>query len=307
MTPATSPFDSPVPNPPPHPTDLPAPRLVRPRTALLRSLLVWGWGQVTTGDRRGWLLVPLQPLAIAALVLMSPPLVPGAGVTLVYVAGVALLVAWVGVAVHAYRRAVRRRVLVELPGPDGSAIALLVFAPFAIAASTALWVLGGVAADPATVVDRYVADWRAGRVTLAIARFDERPGTGVLVREIWDAQLTALHNELIRLVPRAGPEGGIDPDRPFDTVRWVDGGPTPGGGHLVRLEVARRETVRGLVLGLLPVSSQRLVPLEQLGSVELVRVPIDLPREAAGVIPAGPWAESWRIRSVEVMGVTLGE
>jgi hypothetical protein len=268
---------------------------------------VWGWGQLATGDRRGWLLVPLQPLAIAVVFVAGPPLVPGAGVTLVYLAGVALLLAWTAVAIHAYRRAVRRRVLVELPGSDGSALALLLFAPLAIAASTALWALGGVAADPATVVDRYVADWRVGRVGAAIARFEERPGTRALVREIWDAQLTALHNELIRLVPRAGPEGGIDPDRPFDTVRWVDGGPTPGGGHLVRLEVARRETVRGLVLGLLPVSSQRLVPLEQLGSVELVRVPIDLPPETAGVVPSGPWAETWRIRSVEVLGVTLGE
>ena len=270
-------------------------------------MLVWGWGQLATGDRRGWLLIPLQPLAIAAFLVGGPPLVQGAGVTLVYLGGVVLVLAWVGVAVHAYARAVRRRVLVELPGPDGSAIGLLLFAPPAILASTALWALGGVAADPATVVDRYVADWRAGRVADAIGRFDERPGTGPLVREIWDAQLTALHNELIRLVPRAGPEGGIDPDRPFDTVRWVDGGPTPDGGHLVRLEVARRETVRGLVLGLLPVSSQRLVPLEQLGSVELVRVPIDLPPETAGVIPAGPWAETWRIRSVEVQGVMLGE
>ena len=300
-------YETPVPNPPPLPSDLAAPRLVSARGALLRSLVVWGWGQIASRDRRGWLLVPLQPIGVLGLLALGPPLLSGTAVTLVFLAGVGVLVAWLAVAVHAYRRAARRRALVELPAHDGGAIVLLVVAPIAIAASTLLWGVGGRSADPATVVDHYVADWRLGRASDASARFTERPGTNAIVREIWEAQLTALHNELIRLVPRAGPAGGIDPDAPFETIRWVDAGATPSGGRRVAIEVARRETEHGLLLGLLPVSTQRLIPLEQLGTVELVRVGLDLDAPFGLTLPAGPWADAWRIQTVTVMDVTLGD
>lgn len=299
-------YDLPVPNPPPLPTDLPPPRLITARGALVRSLLAWGWGQLATGDRRGWLLLGAQPATLAGLALVGPPLADGAGASLVFLAGSAVLFAWAGIAIHAYRRAARRRVLVELRGPDGGAILLLVFAPLAIVASTLFWGLGAHRADPATVLDRYVADWRAGRVSEAIARFRESPGTTAIVREIWDAQLAALHNELLRLLPRAGPGGGIDPDAPLDTVRWVDAGPTADGGRLVALEVSRRESVRGLVLGLLPVSRQRLVPLARLGTVELAPLGIGDPIAPDGPLPDGPWGVAWRLVEVEIMGIPLG-
>jgi hypothetical protein len=269
-------------------------------------MLVWGWGQLATGDRRGWLLLALQPVAIGLLAWLGPALADGAGVALAFSSGVALLAAWAAVALHAYRRAARRRLLVDLPGPDGGAIWLLVLAPVAIAASSLFWGLAGREADPATVLDRYVADWRAGRAADAVARFVQPPGSTALVHELWDAQLTALRNELVRLVPRAGPGGGIDPDAPFETVRWVDAGPTPGGGRLVAAEVARRETVHGLLLGLLPVSSQRFVPLERLGTVELAPVAVGAPFAPDGPVPDGPWAVSWRIVEVEIVGVGLG-
>jgi hypothetical protein len=269
-------------------------------------MLIWGWGQLATGDRRGWLLLALQPVGIALLAWVGPALADGPGVSLAYAGGVALLAGWAAVAVHAYRRAARRRLLVELPGPDGGAIWLLVLAPIAIAASSLFWGLAGRAADPATVLDRYVADWRAGRAGEAIARFARSPGSTSLVHELWDAQLTALRNELVRLVPRAGPGGGIDPDAPFETVRWVDAGPTPTGGRLVALEVSRRETVHGLLLGLLPVSSQRFVPLERLGTIELAPVAAGAPFAPAGPLPDGPWAVSWRIVKVEILDVALG-
>jgi hypothetical protein len=269
-------------------------------------MVVWGWGQLATGDRRGWLLVGAQPAGIALLAWLGPLLAGGAGVAIAFAGGVALFAAWAAIALHAYRRAARRRLLVELPGPDGGAIWLLALAPIAIAASSLFWGLAGREADPATVLDRYVADWRAGRALEATARFVRSPGSATLVRELWEAQLTALRNELVRLVPRAGPGGGIDPDAPFETVRWVDAGPTPGGGRLVALEVSRRETVHGLLLGLLPVSSQRLVPLEQLGTVELAPVAAGAPFAPAGPIPDGPWAVSWRIVEVDIMGVTVG-
>jgi hypothetical protein len=267
---------------------------------------VWGWGHLAGGDRRGWLLVAIQPVAIGGLLVLGPSLAGGAGASVVFVGGAAVLATWAAIAIHAYRRAARRRALVELPGADGGAILLLVLAPVALLASSWFWSLAGRAADPSSVVDRYLADWRAGRVQDAIHRFQASPGTTAIVREIWDAQLTALHNELIRLVPRAGPGGGIDSDAPLDTVRWVDAGPTPGGGRLVAVEVSRREPVQGLVLGLLPVTSQRLVPLARLGTVELLPIRNDPPQLLGTSLPDGPWTVEWRLVEVEIMGIALG-
>jgi hypothetical protein len=70
--------------------------------------------------------------------------------------------------------------------------------------------------------------------------------------------------------------------------------------------VSRREDVRGLVLGLLPVSSQRLVPLARLGTAELAPVRIGAPVAPAGPLPDGPWGVAWRLVEVEIVGVRLG-
>ena len=37
-------------------------------SVLRRSLVVWGLGQLAIGDRRGWLLLLAQPLAIVGLI-----------------------------------------------------------------------------------------------------------------------------------------------------------------------------------------------------------------------------------------------
>lgn len=306
--PAASPEDAavavdtanPVPNAPPVPSDLPPPRLVTAGGALRRSLVVWGWGHIRAGDRRGWLLPPLQALAVAAIVLAAPAVSTGVGVAIVFVAGTALLLAWGGVAVHAYRRAAHRRARLDLPAGDGGAVLLLWLAPVAIVASSSFWAVAGSASEPGTVVAGYVADWRAGRSAAAAARFVDPPA-GDDVRATWQVQRTELRNALVRLEPKAGPDGGVNPDLPFDTVRWVDAGETGDGGRLVAVEVSRREAVRGLVLGLLPVSSQRLVPLQRLGIAELRRV-----HRPDGLLPAGPWSDEWRLVSVEIEGIVLG-
>jgi hypothetical protein len=291
---------SPVPNPPPVPSDLPPPRLVTPGGALRRSLLVWGWGQVASGDRRGWALPPLQVLAVAAVVGIAPSLVDGVGASLAFAAGAALLLAWGGVAVHAHRRAARRRARLDLPAVDRSAMPLLWLAPVAIVASTGFWAVAAGAAEPASVVAAYVADWEAGRAAAAGARFVDPPATDDL-RAVWLEQRSELRNALVRLEPKAGPGGGVNPDQPLDTIRWVDGGETAAGTRLIHAEVTQRETVRGLVLGLLPVTSQRLVPLQRLGLAELRRVPA-----GDGLLPPGPWSEEWRLVRVEIEGIVLG-
>jgi hypothetical protein len=277
------------------PGDLLPPRLVTPRGALRRSLLVWGWGQIVAGDRRGWLGPPAQLAALAALVAGAPTLVAGTDGELAFVAGAVVLAAWALIAVHAHRRAARRRAALDLPPGDVGAADLLWLAPLAIALSSGFWIVAGDAGDPGVLLDLYVDDWRDGRAADAADRFAVPPDPGALA-ETWDRQQAALRNELVAIAAAAGPDSGIDPDRPLDAVRWVDAGAAPSGGRLVILEVARLETIDGELFGFLPTTSQRLVTLARLGRIEL-RL-IDRPQSSRG--PA------WRIVGVEIGGLVVG-
>jgi hypothetical protein len=258
-------------------------------------LLIWGWGQVVAGDRRGWLGPPVQIAAIAALVAATPTLVAGTNGELAFVAGAALLGAWAVIAVHAHRRAARRRAALDLPPGDAGAADLLWLAPVVIALSSGFWIAAGDAGDPGVLLDLYVADWRAGRAADAAGRFGAPPEPAALA-EAWDRQGAALHNELVAIAAAAGPDSGIDPDHPLDELRWVDAGARESGSRLVALEVARVETVDGQLFGILPTSSQRLVTLARLGQIELRLV--DRPGSAGGV--------AWRIVRAEVGGILVG-
>jgi hypothetical protein len=258
--------------------------------------VLWGWGQLVAGDRRGWLGPPAQVAAIAGLALGGPAVAAGTDGELAFLGGVALLVAWALIAVHAHRRAARRRAALDLPPGDAGAADLLWLAPLAIALASGFWIAAGDAGSPAVVLDRYVADWRADRAADAAARFATPPDPAVLA-ETWDRQLASLRNELVAIAAAAGPDSGIDPDRPLDSVRWVDAGTTPSGDRLIALEIARRETVRGELFAFLPTTSQRLVTIARPGRIELRLV--DPPGSDGG--PA------WRIVGVEIGGVGLGD
>lgn len=256
---------------------------------------MWGWGHVATGARWGWLLVALQAAALVALWLVVPA-ARGTGVVVVFLAGVAVLAAWAGIAVHAHRRAARRRAALDLPtGPSGAAD-LLWLAPLAIALSTGLWIAGGRSADPGLVLDQYLDDWSAGRAEAAIGRFVAPPGSVTSVTDAWEAQRIGLRNDLVRVAAESGLGGEVNPDLPFESVRWSAGGTFDDDrGRVVVAEVVRRETVRSEVLGFLPTSSQRLVTVARLGEVRLRAVPS----------PSGIGVE-WRIERIEAGGVVLG-
>jgi hypothetical protein len=269
--------------------------LPSPRGALVASLIAWGWGQIASGDRRWWLAPPLQLAAIAGLVALLALRPADAAVEPTFLAGCALLGTWAGIAVHAHRRAARRRLALDLPaGPSGGA-ALLWLAVPAILLSTLPWILGGRAAEPGLVLEAYVADWQEGRAEAARDRFTTPPASAAHVQAAWQAQSAGLRNDLLALAAEHGPEAGIDPDRALDVVRWTDAGAIDAGrGRLVVIEVVRHETLRGRLFGFLPTSSQRLVALARLGEVRLRLVPI------------GGAGHAWRIERIEVGGVTLG-
>ena len=297
MTHDEAPEPNPVPNPPPLAGDFLASRVMAAPGALWRSLVIWGWGQVVTGDRRGWLGLPLQAAAIVALVL-ALPLAGGTAAPLVFLVTVALVAVWAAIGVHAWHRAARRRAALGGP-PGGGAGHLLWLTPLVVAVGAGFWLVAGRGADPALALDGYVTAWRVGDVNAGLAAFARPPATPRELDEAWDRQTAGLRNALVRVVA-AVPGAEADPDRPLERVRWVDLGPTPDGGRAFSLEVARQETERGSLFGLLPTTGRRLVSLERLGLAELVAVP-----DAAAATPLGT-PIVWRIRRVEITGETVG-
>jgi hypothetical protein len=265
--------------------------------ALSRSLLVWGWGQIATGDRRGWLGPPLQAVALVALALAAP-LAAGTAAPIVFLAAVGVVAVWAAVGVHAWHRAARRRAALGGP-PGGGAGHLLWLTPLVVVVGAGFWLLAGRGADPALALDGYLSAWRAGDVDAGTAAFARPPGTPTELGEAWERQTSGLRNALVRIIA-AVPEAEADPDRPLDRVRWVDLGATDGGGRAFGLDVARQETERGSLFGLLPTTGRRLVSLERVGRAELVPVP-----DPASASPLGT-PTVWRILRVEITGEVLG-
>ncbi len=263
--------------------------------ALRRSLIVWGWGQVAAGDRRGLLLPAAQGAVIAALVVLAPHAV-GVAAPAVYLAGALVLTAWALVAVHAWRRAARRRAALAA-GPGGGAAALLWLAPVAVVLSTGFWIAAGAGADPGLTLDGYLADWRAGRPEAAVDRL-ATPLAPIAVREAWGRQEAALRNAVVRILAEA-PTAEADPDRLLDGLRWTDLGPTVSGGRSFAVEIARQETIREKVFGLLPATARRLVTVERLGVAELRRQPV-----GSGIPLLGP-VLAWRLVELDIAGEPL--
>jgi len=263
-------------------------------------MALWGWGQLALGDRRGWALLVLEPLAVATLVLVGIPLAAGTGLEVVFVAGVLVGVAWLGQAVHAYRLAVRRRQPFGLTGADGGAIELLWLVPLAVVATTVYWTVLGPAAAPDAALAQYVTAWRAGRSADAAPLFATAIDPGA-VSAAWQRQGPRLRNDLVVAAAAAGPGSGIDPGQPFDSLRydWVE--PSAGAGAdtgLLEIRVVRTRSVRDTIFGLVPATHDELVPVLDIGSVTLRLV------TTAGPLPGVPVAH-WRIDRVSALDEEL--
>lgn len=290
------------------PGGLTAPRLVSPRGAIRRSVVVWGWGQIATGDRRGWLLVALEVLAAAGYALIAMPYARGTSSGLVFVAAAAFVAVWAAQALHAERRARHRLAPFAARDPGVAAVELLWLAPIVVAGATAFWSLAGPATSPDNLLAEYVDLWRAGRSSQAAALFAVPPDPAGLAAA-WQRQSARLTNESIRAAAQAGPKGGIEPADPWASVRWEAPGqavPSPtaevasaDGQFLAEADVVRRETVRDSFLGLVPTTSDRLVPVDRLGTVRLRTV------ELPGPLPGAPPVVAWRIDAVQLLGESL--
>lgn len=248
-----------------------------------RALLIWGWGHLTLGDRRGWLLVLLEPLAIAGLLLAAWSLIDGTSWLAVFVPLLALLVVWVGQAIHAHRRAI------ALGRAPGGELALAWILPLAMAVVSAFWLVGGRHGSPAATVEAYMDAWRAGQPSAATGLFADAGLDAAALGAFWSDQSSELAEQLTQGRATFGPESGLDPARPFGSLRVTQREPSAAGEVSFRVEIVRSERFETTLLGFITTAAQRTIVVQPL-------VQLTLREERTG----GSWlaSSSWRVVGV---------
>jgi hypothetical protein len=272
--------------------------------------VLWGWGDVATGDGRGWALLALEAVAFAGFWLLAMPYAHGTSSGAVFVLGALLVVAWAAQALHADRTALRRA-SAGLRQPS-AAVELLWLAPLVVAGATAFWALAGPATSPDALLADYVDAWRAGRAADAARLFVVPPEPDALAAA-WRRESARLTNEAIRASVSTDAGTGIDAADPWSAVRWdvpessaaassapaAAAPPSEPSRAVVDAVLVARQTVRDSFFGLVPTTSQRLVPVASLGTVHLRTV------QLPGSLPGGPPVVVWRIADVQFLGESL--
>jgi hypothetical protein len=258
---------------------------------LRRGLILWGAGHISIGDRRGWLLLISQPLAVAALLLIGVQLIDGTRWLVVFPPLAALLIVWLAQAIHAYRRAV------DLGATPTGELQAALFLPFAVTVLTLFWLMGGRHGSPAATLEGYVVAWMGGRPDAASALYETPPAWADLSQS-WSVQSAYLTNRVTLLATQFGDSSGLDPTQPFDNLRFGDPVAIGPGRQSVEIDIVRRQRVETMILGIVPTAGQETVTVERAGAITLAMV--DEP--PAAWLPFGRLASSaWRIE-----GVTIG-
>jgi hypothetical protein len=245
---------------------------------LRRSLLIWGWGHIALGDRRGWLLVLLQPLAIAGLAFVAWQLIDGTRWLAVFLPLVALLVFWIGQAVHAHQRAL------TLGAAPGGELQLAFFLPVVLAVVSAFWLAGGRHGSPASAAEAYMEAWESNRPDVAAGLICcGGPGQADLA-SLWEHQRTYLAAAVGRLLAIDGPASGLDPEHPFRSLRVSQFRP-----DAFTVELVISERYQTTLLGFIPTAGQRTVVVMPVLQITVSEEPVD------------GWLQSsvWRVARVD--------
>ena len=269
-------------------------RLPSGASVLRRALFVWGLGHLAIGDRRGWLLLIAQPLAIAGLIVFAAVLIEGTRWMLVFPALLLLLVAWLGQALGAYRMAIGRG------AASGGELQVVGFLPLAALAVTVFWLVGGSLGAPATTLLRYVTAWEDDQPQDAVGLFVE-PVSAAQIHAVWVVQTAYLEQQVTAAAVQYGPLSGIDPDQPFNSLRFTEEPSTAADLSTVAIELIRRQRVENMLLGFIPVATQETVVVEQLGTVYLRALPDQPPAWLAGV---NTGARIWLIDRIDMTTTT---
>jgi hypothetical protein len=208
------------------------------------------------------LLVLLQPLAIAGLLFVAWQLIDGTRWLAVFLPLIALLVFWVGQAVHAHRRAI------ALGAAPGGELQLALFLPVVLAVVSAFWLVGGRHGSPASAVEAYMEAWQASRPDVAVGLFGSGGPAQADLAASWDEQRAWLTSAIQSGRSRFGPTSGLDPARPFASLRVSQTGP-----NAFTIELVRSEAYQTTLLGFIPTAGQRTVVIAPLAVVTVVEQP----------------------------------
>ena len=236
-----------------------------PGRVLRLSLLGWGLGHLALGRRSaGATLLLLEAIGVVIVAATTLLYADGTWYLLPFLAGCAFIGVWALQAVLAYRLA-RSRGGATPPPPRGSAAAAMAWLTLPLLAwGTCFWLVGGAAASPASVLDRYVSEWPEIESLAADGRLAASPpalaaasasaldrlaalcAAGHLAADCADTSDNLLHDVRIRIESQ-GPE----------TATAV-------------AEVVRFERMASTFLGLLPTSELVPVPAEPIIRLQLV-------------------------------------
>jgi hypothetical protein len=258
---------------------------------LRRSLLIWGWGQLSLGDRRGWLLLIAQPLAVAVVLGAIFALGDGTRWIIVFPLLALLLVVWVAQAIHAHGLAMRRG------AAPGGEMQIAWAMPVVLVVFTVFWLVGGDHGSPSATLHEYVAAWRAGMPAAAAQLFVEPPADTQL-GAAWTTQNEYIGQRVADAAREFGADSGLDPSRPHNGLRFTElADRRTADSSVVAVDIVRRQRVETSLFGLIPTATQQTVLVEHAGEVSLRSVPAEQP----SWLPVGlPLAHVWRVVEVSL-------
>lgn len=259
-------------------------------SVLRRALVLWGLGHLAIGDRRGWILVVAHPLAAAGLFAFAALLIDGTRWMLVLPALLLFLTIWLGQALSVHRQAV------ALGARPGGELQIALFLPVVVTLITTYWLVGGSAGSPATTLRRYVSAWENGRPEVAAGLFTT-PVAATDLAGLWLLQEGYLRQRVGEAAARFGPTSGIDPEQPFNSLRFSELPATSSDSALVDVEIVRRQRVETVLLGFIPTATQMTVVVEELGTIRLRALPDDPPAWLPAVRTG---ARVWLIEAVDL-------
>jgi hypothetical protein len=253
-------------------------------SVLRRALLIWGAGHLALGERRGWLLVMAQPVAILALALSAALLIETTRWLVVLLLLALVLVVWLLQALDAHRRA---QLAGGAPGGEMQVAALL---PLAVVLLGGFWLVGGDLGSPAATLQRYVSAWQSDRPENAVALLAEPPDPTALGAD-WQSQREQLRLLVAGAAARYGAQSGLDAGVPFNSLRFEEVPLSRAGGRtIVNVDLVRRERYETELFGLIPTAAQRTVLVQRLGNVHL----------AARPAPSPEWLPSWLVAPARI-------
>jgi hypothetical protein len=246
---------------------------------------------VSLGDRRGWLLMLIQPLAVAGMVAAAALLIDGSR-WIALVPGLSLLLAaWLGQAMHAHRKAI------QLGASPGGEYQLALALPLVVAVLSGFWLVGGGLSSPGATVQHYVAAWQAARPADAQRLFAEPVDQAALAAD-WSRQRDYVTLVVGDAAQRFGIQSGLDPSRPFNSLRFE---PRPSATDSVQavidVDVVRRRRVETSLFGVIPTASQETVLVERLGQIVLRAHAAPVPDWLPGAANPG---QVWLIDEVQL-------